>query len=306
MPTPHERVRAICIAGALVCLAIFLLVRIDLVRNGGESTLDRWVAEQVGHHRNESPTFELIERAVTAPGSRKGAMLLSLTIGALAWLRYRDLRWTALLVAAFVATDATVMIVKAGLVLEPFHANLGRAYLSEHTANAAAVFGMLLVLSILTHERGALLLAIGAVGGGVVTLVAASIMVAGHHWFSDVLGGLAVAGAWIFAFTPAAHSLWRRPDLVAAARRSRVPALPGPVGPAAHEAPTPAGIGDHTLASALDAADADVVRWRANKMYAAYDANGRKRWTKAERKAYLDRLRQQTSVWKTLRRRVDE
>jgi membrane-associated phospholipid phosphatase len=222
MRTRHDRVRAACVGGVFACVAIFVALRVELVHQGAESRLDDWIAERIGSEREGSPTFEVLERAVAAPGSRKGGMLISLSVAAWAWLRRRDVRWGALLIAAFTATNATVRIVKIGTVLEPFHAHLDRAYLSEHAANTAAVFGMLMVMSILTHERRLLLLGLGAVAGGVVALVAFSVMAAGHHWFTDVLGGFAVAGAWTFALTPAAHSMWRRPELVRVLRRSRV------------------------------------------------------------------------------------
>jgi membrane-associated phospholipid phosphatase len=220
--TDHRRVRAACVAASLACIAVFIALRVQLVRQGGESGLDRWVAARV--ERDEgSPAAALVERGLTKPGSRKGATLISLAIGAWAWVRRRDLRWGLLLLAVFTGTTATVAIVKIGIVLQPFDADLDRAYLSEHAANAAAVFGMILVLSILSHERLVLIGAVGAIAAGavaVVALVSFSVVAAGHHYLSDVIGGFAVAGAWVFALTPAAHSMWRRPQLIAALSRS--------------------------------------------------------------------------------------
>jgi membrane-associated phospholipid phosphatase len=237
----RERLRVACIGGALACVAVLVALRVDLVREQGESALDRWVAERLGAFDSESRSMELLQRLMAAPGSRKGALLIVAAIGVSAWLWRRDLRWGVLLAAVFTCTAGTVGIAKIGIVWRLFDVDLGRAYMSEHAANTTAVFGMLLVMSILTHERIILVAAAGAVAGGAIALVAFSVMSAGHHWLTDVLGGIAVAGAWVFGFTPAAYAMWRRPDLVRALRptaaddrvRSRPPAAVGAPAPRA-------------------------------------------------------------------------
>jgi undecaprenyl-diphosphatase len=219
-----DRIRVACVAGALACAAVFIVLRFDIVTEHGESPLDRWVAERIGSDEKESATLRLLERMVAAPGSMKGSIVICLAVGTWAWLHYRDLRWGSLLLATFTATTATVGILKIGIPLQLIHADLERAYLSAHAANTTAVFGMLLVMSMLTHERALVIGVIGAIAGSVVALVAFSVMAAGHHWLTDVIGGVLVAGAWVFALTPAARAMWRRPDLVTALRRARRPA----------------------------------------------------------------------------------
>ena len=221
MRTRHDRVRAACVAGALACVAVFVLLRVELVHERGESSYDRWVAEQVGSNERESPMLRRVERVVAAPGSVKGSALICLVVGVWAWLRYRDLRWGLLLTAAFTVTAATVGILKIGIPLQVFHADLERAYLSAHAANTTAVFGMLLLMSMLAHDRTLIIVVIGGIAGSTVALVAFSVLAAGHHWLTDVIGGFVVAGAWLFALAPAARSMWRRPELVAALTRPR-------------------------------------------------------------------------------------
>jgi len=216
----HDRVRVACVAGALACVAVFVVLRIDLVHEHGETSLDRWVAEQIGSHERESSTLEFVERVAAAPGSVKGSVLICFAVGAWAWLRARDLRWGLLLIAVFTATTATVGILKIGIPLELLHADLDRAYLSAHAANTTAVFGMLLLMSMLAHDRTIIIVVTGAIAGSVVALVAFSVMVAGHHWLTDVINGSAVAGVWLFALAPAARAMWRRPELVASLRLS--------------------------------------------------------------------------------------
>lgn len=219
-------IRAVSIAGVLACLAVFAALRVELVRQHGETSLDRWVWHAFENEKQESLAVNLVERVTAAPGSRTGSIVVCIAVGAWAWFRRRDLRWGALLIATFIATTATVAILKIWLVRDPFDAGLDRAYVSLHAADTAAVFGMLLVLSILTHERRSIRAGVGALAVAVVTLVAFSVIVAGHHWLTDVIGGLAIAGAWIFGLLPAAYAMWRRPEVAARLQKDRASAPP--------------------------------------------------------------------------------
>jgi membrane-associated phospholipid phosphatase len=214
-------IRAVSIAGVLACLAVFAVLRVELVRQHGETSLDRWVSHGVVNEKHESWAVELAERVTAAPGSRMDSLLVCVAVGAWAWFRRRDLRWGALLIAAFLATTATVAILKIWLVRDPFDAGLDRAYVSLHAADTAAVFGMMVVLSILARERRSVRVGVGAFAVAVVTLVAFSVIVAGHHWLTDVIGGLAIAGAWIFGLLPAAYAMWRRPEVAARLQKDR-------------------------------------------------------------------------------------
>ena len=71
---------------------------------------------------------------------------------------------------------------------------------SAHTAGAAAVYGFLAY--ILTHRAasdGAARVGILAVATFSIAAVAFSRVILGVHFFSDVIGGLAVAGVWLCA-----------------------------------------------------------------------------------------------------------
>jgi membrane-associated phospholipid phosphatase len=207
-----RRVLRTSIAGAAFCLVTFLILRLSLLFFDGPSPLDVWLAE---HVRQTDPSRELkiLERLAAAPGSRKGAVLLILGLGAWAWLRRRDVRLGALLIAAFLATIATVEILKTLLVRVMPIAPTGdlddRAFLSSHVAIAVALLGMLVVVIALSGHRALLPLtvaiAIVLVGG-----VALSVMASDMHYLVDILSGAAVAGFWVCVLAPLADVMWGR------------------------------------------------------------------------------------------------
>lgn len=207
-----RRVLRISIAGAAFCLATFLILRLSLLFFDGPSPLDVWLAE---HVRQPDPSRELkiLERLAAAPGSRKGAVLLILGLGAWAWLRRRDVRLGALLIAAFLATIATVEILKTLLVRVMPIAPTGdlddRAFLSSHVAIAVALLGMLVVVIALSGHRALLPLTVASaivlVGG-----VALSVMASDMHYLVDILSGAAVAGFWVCVLAPLADLMWGR------------------------------------------------------------------------------------------------
>jgi len=207
-----RRVLRTSIGGAAFCLLIFLILRLLLLLLDGPSPLDVWLAE---HIRQPDPSRELkiLERLAAYPGSRKGAAVLILGVGAWAWLRLRDLRFGALLIAALLATTATVEILKILLVrvmpIAPTGELDDRAFLSSHVAIAVAFFGMLVVVLALSGHRALLPLtvAIAIVLVGGVTL---SVMASDMHYFVDILSGAAVAGFWVCVLAPVADLVWAR------------------------------------------------------------------------------------------------
>jgi membrane-associated phospholipid phosphatase len=208
----RDRVRVASIAGVLACLALFAGLRVALIREHGALDLDRWVAQRLHSGEHDTPLAELVERIAAAPGSRKGAILLVIAVGTWGWLSRRDLRWGVLSAASFTGATSTVALVKLGLLDDL--AGLDRAYLSEHATNVTAVLGMVLVMAALSHRRLWLLGATAAVAIVVVAMVAVAMMAGGHHFLTDVVGGIAIAGAWICGLTPVAYEMWRRPDLI--------------------------------------------------------------------------------------------
>jgi membrane-associated phospholipid phosphatase len=200
---------------AALCLATFIALRFVLLLANGPSAFDVWLEDHV-RQEHASRALRILEHLVSLPGSRKGAMAVTVSVGAWVWFRRRDVRPGIVLVAAFTGTAATVALLKTLLVLVwPIEAPGGdaaRAFVSSHTANAVAVFAMLAVVVALSGREDLLRLAVAAA----VTMVAAvalAEMAAGRHYLVDLVSGAAVGGAWVFALVPLGQLLWARPDL---------------------------------------------------------------------------------------------
>ena len=207
-----RRVLRISIAAAALCIVTFLILRLSLLLLDGPAPFDVWIVDHI-RQPNASQGIKILEYLAALPGSRKGAAVLILGVGAWAWFRRGDVRPGALLLAAFAATVATVEILKALLVRAmPIAANgePDRAFLSSHMAIAVAGFGMLVVVIGLSGRRDllrpAVVMAIVAVSA-----VAVSVMATDKHYLVDVLSGAAVAGFWVSVLALVGHDMWTRP-----------------------------------------------------------------------------------------------
>ena len=161
-----RRVLRISIAAAALCLVTFLILRLLLLLLDGPSPFDVWLADHI-RQPHPSQGLKIVERLAALPGSAKGAAALILGVGAWAWLRRRDVRPGALLIAAFVVTKASVEVLKALLVhvmpIAPSGELEDRAFLSSHVAVAVATFAMIVVVIRLSGHRDVLP---GRGGGG--------------------------------------------------------------------------------------------------------------------------------------------
>lgn len=101
---------------AALCLATFIALRLMLILANGPSALDVWLEDHV-RHEHASRALKILEHLASLPGSRKGAMAVTVSVGAWVWFRRRDVRPGILLIAAFTGTTATVALLKKLLVL---------------------------------------------------------------------------------------------------------------------------------------------------------------------------------------------
>ena len=209
-----RRVLRISIAAAALCLVTFLILRLLLLLLDGPSPFDVWLADHI-RQPHPSQGLKIVERLAALPGSAKGAAALILGVGAWAWLRRRDVRPGALLIAAFVVTKASVEVLKALLVhvmpIAPSGELEDRAFLSSHVAVAVATFAMIVVVIRLSGHRDVLPLGVAvAVAIVVVSAVALSVMASDMHYFVDIVSGAAVGGFWVAVFAPVGDLMWRR------------------------------------------------------------------------------------------------
>jgi membrane-associated phospholipid phosphatase len=185
---------AITLGGTLLLGVLAVLVR----RVAAIQHVDNSVAAWGYDHRGATSTSAL--KALTDLGSIRVVVGLALVVAILELYRRRS-RWSVLfLLTVVVGTEISMLAVK-GLVgrlrptLNPDAASLGPSFPSGHSATAAAFYAAAaLVIGRGLHGRVQRAIAALAVATGVA--VAASRVLLDLHWLSDVVGGLALGGAW--------------------------------------------------------------------------------------------------------------
>jgi len=188
---------------ALGSAALFLLLWL-LVRSGwGFSQIDlsptRWVA------RRETPTSTSVLRLLTWLGSSAFCFPLSAVVG-LAELR----RWAKWSVPGFIVlveggqwllhNVLKVLVDRARPDIHQLTHASGLSFPSGHATNAAATYAAVAVL--LGTRRGRTTrVTLGGTAGALAALVAATRVLLGVHWVTDVLGGLVLGFGWAAACT---------------------------------------------------------------------------------------------------------
>jgi membrane protein DedA with SNARE-associated domain/membrane-associated phospholipid phosphatase len=139
---------------------------------------------------------------ITWLGSNAVLIPLVATLACYTLLRKRDWRATVLLVAALVGANAWYQTVKplVGRERPPDVVHLipvsGYAFPSGHATAAVAVWGAV-AIALAAGRPGRLKAAIWIGAGIVATLVSFSRVYLGVHWWTDVVGGIALGGMWL-------------------------------------------------------------------------------------------------------------
>jgi len=84
---------------------------------------------------------------------------------------------------------------------------IGYAFPSGHATKAAAVYGMLAALLAASTSSWGRKVALWTAALLVAGLVGLTRLYLGAHWLTDVLGGLALGGAWLFLVLTAARTV---------------------------------------------------------------------------------------------------
>jgi undecaprenyl-diphosphatase len=169
--------------------------------------LDAFVETRVGDYALRHAAAVRAARIVTFFGSTLCLTAVVIVAALLFFLRRRPGAAIQLIVVGLLSS-AVVNVIKA-LVARPrptgsasVHA-VGYAFPSGHATNSTAVYGMLtmLILSNLPSPRRRRLL--GLLTAAMVIVIAASRVVLGVHWFTDVVAGIALGVsidtvAWFF------------------------------------------------------------------------------------------------------------
>jgi membrane-associated phospholipid phosphatase len=183
----------------------------DVLAHDELELVDRPVAVFFVGHREAWLTHLLQD--LTNLGSVRVLLPLIVVVGVGWWLRRRTWRPLGLLAAAYVGADLAFNAVKelvhrprppAGILLKPV---AGPSFPSGHATQAVAVYGMLAALTAAATPRWSRKVAAWAAAVVVVGTVAVSRLYLGTHWLTDVLGGLALGAAWLFALLTSVRTI---------------------------------------------------------------------------------------------------
>jgi membrane protein DedA with SNARE-associated domain len=162
-------------------------------------------------HRD--PTLTSAAKAVTFLGSWPVLIGLVLIAGLVWWLRRRT--WRPLLLGIGAYGGATILSnsIKA-LIDRPrppasewlAHVS-GSAFPSGHATESVAVYGMIAALAAAATPYWGR--RVGVWVGALIlwTMIGATRLYLGVHWLTDVLGGAALGGVWLFSFLTAVHAV---------------------------------------------------------------------------------------------------
>jgi len=179
------------VAGAILVTGV-LLEMVDT-----NSGLARWddAAARYGALHATPETTRLLE-AITQLGSTVPVLILVATVGVVELWRHRRMTILAFLLVTVFSTmavyNATKLIVNRPRPdISQLVGATGSSFPSGHSATAAAAYAALaLVLGRGMGRRGRVVLA--AVAGAITAAVAASRILLGVHWLTDVIAGISV------------------------------------------------------------------------------------------------------------------
>jgi undecaprenyl-diphosphatase len=183
----------------IVSAGVLLGVLAFLVRGQGEvvrvdSSIERW-----GHdHATGFATDAL--NAITHAGQPMVVIALAVLVGVVETIRTRS-RWViafmALVVAGngLVTTSVKELVDRARPTLNPVAHTLGPSFPSGHSSWSAAFFAATALLAMRGRSRRTQALIAGACTAAAVSIAATRVLL-GAHWLSDVIAGLALGSAW--------------------------------------------------------------------------------------------------------------
>jgi undecaprenyl-diphosphatase len=182
---------------ALIVIVVLGLLAFQVRTDRGVVRLDRTIERWADGHA--TAFSDDVISTITDLGGTAFIVGLGLVVAAVEWLRTRRAVVVPFLVVVIGGQALATGLVK-GLVGRPRPelgalAGLGPSFPSGHTAGAAATFAACaLVLGRARSPRAQAVLT--GVAVGLAVAVGASRVLLGVHWFSDVLGGLALGWAW--------------------------------------------------------------------------------------------------------------
>jgi membrane-associated phospholipid phosphatase len=185
---------AVIVLGGLVAAVLAYLVRgeTELVR------IDSGIAEW--GDRNASGFATDLLTAISHVGEPKVVIALAALVAIVETIRTRS-RWVipfmALVVAGngIITTTVKELADRARPTLNPVAETLGPSFPSGHSSWSAALFAATALLAARGRNRRARALCVGACTAAAASIAATRVLL-GVHWLSDVIAGLALGSAW--------------------------------------------------------------------------------------------------------------
>jgi membrane-associated phospholipid phosphatase len=185
---------AVIVLGGLVLAMLAYLVRgkTEVVR------IDSGVAAWGDRNASGFATESLI--AISKLGEPKVVIALAALVAIVETIRTRShwvIPFMALVVAGngMITTTVKELADRARPALNPIAKTLGPSFPSGHSSWSAALFAASALLATRARSRRAQALIVGACTAAA-TSIAATRVLLGVHWLSDVIAGLAVGSAW--------------------------------------------------------------------------------------------------------------
>lgn len=200
----------VVVFASAVAFAVLLL----LVKSKSADLLhfDNTVADELHEYVRSHRTFTQAMRLVSDLGTSLAWWIILTPV--IAWLAYRRLpRLAAFVLATAVGSSLLNNAIKLAVnrarphLADPVAIAGGKSFPSGHAQAAIVGYGILLLvfLPVISRRARPWVMAVAAT---LVLFIGFSRIALGVHYFSDVIGGYLIGGAWLFAMT-AAFSAWR-------------------------------------------------------------------------------------------------
>jgi undecaprenyl-diphosphatase len=202
-----EALRGVALLIALVVIVVggLLLAVLTFLIRDAEGGLGVDVAAGDWGQDNASSATDAVLEAITFFGEPTTVIVMAVVLGVAETIRTRS-RWVIPYLAVVVAGNGILTTMIKNLAdrvrpeLNPIAETLGPSFPSGHSSWAAAFFAAAALLLGRGRSRRTRIVLAG-VGAGCAVAIAATRVLLGVHWLSDVLAGLALGWAWFAVCT---------------------------------------------------------------------------------------------------------
>jgi membrane-associated phospholipid phosphatase len=196
----------------VTAVAFAILLMLVKSKSSGLLRIDNSVADELHEFVRTHRAFTSAMRLASDLGSTPAWWIIVLPV--IGWLGYRRLpRLVAFVAVTAIGSSLLNNAIKMAVdrarphLADPVASASGRSFPSGHAQAAIVGYGILILVFLPAIPRRMRPWAM-AIASLLVLLIGFSRIALGVHYFSDVIGGFLIGGAWLFAMT-AAFSAWR-------------------------------------------------------------------------------------------------